>query len=50
MPESDEKMKLLGNYFVQENQWTFVHPMTSPRSGVGLVAHKDCLYAIGGMW
>jgi len=30
------------------NQWTYIHSMTSARSGVSLVAYRNCLYALGG--
>ncbi len=30
------------------NQWTLIQPMRNRRSGVGVVAHEQCLYAIGG--
>ncbi|CAG9089117.1 unnamed protein product [Plutella xylostella] len=29
-------------------QWTLIRSMQSPRSGVSLVAYRDCLYALGG--
>lgn len=29
-------------------QWSFIRSMRSPRSGVSLIAYRDCLYALGG--
>lgn len=29
-------------------QWSFIRSMLSPRSGVSLIAYRDCLYALGG--
>lgn len=30
------------------NQWTLLQPMRECRSGVGVVAHRGCVYAAGG--
>lgn len=33
---------------ISTNKWTFIQSMNNARSGVSLVAHKKCLYALGG--
>lgn len=30
------------------NCWEYVDPMRSPRSGVGIIAHENYIYALGG--
>lgn len=32
----------------ETKQWSFIRSMLSPRSGVSLIAYRDCLYALGG--
>ena len=36
------------SYNPSTNQWTLIQGMRNRRSGVGVIAHENCIYAIGG--
>lgn len=43
-----EVMRSAEVFDTSTNQWSYIKPMLSPRSGVSLVAYKHALYALGG--
>jgi kelch-like protein 10 len=46
--DGDEVLSSAEVFDPDTNEWTFIHPMESPRSGLSLVAYNNFLHAIGG--
>lgn len=43
-----EVLQSVERYCPISNCWEYVDPMRSPRSGVGIIAHENYIYALGG--